>query len=475
MALFSTLAFAKEWTVMMYFSGDNNLSQVLKIQMEAISKIATTDQVNLILQFDGNTLNDSLRIEVGTEVKIIENNLEYDMGSEQTLADFVQWSRINYPANKFALIVNGHGRGIINLPLKDGGGSALSMASSPNSTSNTVINEEAMVEKLEQVLDGDKIDLFIYSACLMGNLETLMTLSPIAKNVLASEYLIYLESDYKQSTVIGEGISLKSMIKTLNSNPLLSSQQLGQKLLAQYKTSYQTFKVFDLPGMFHYEEATLALYDLNHINRITYQMTNIIDEIQDEISNGHYDLDQLYLKVLSAPKVNLLGYIDLGILLHIFDDIHSTENTRNLIYLLYNNNQFIVDKTILHLPQKILGISVFFPTEKPIHNLSTFEYLLESYSYFQFNQTLPIYELIKTYLSYVDANCIKIIEEIILEIISNQNPSDLNEHLLYLKMEVYLQRQPRRVVYNYYRKITKSDYSGYYFKKHLTYIEKLLN
>ena len=458
----------------MYFSGDNNLSQILKTQLSALERIGASDQINLLVQFDGSKDRDSMRIKIGQGQTVIhQQGLEYDMGSEQTLAEFVSWGMKHYPAKKYALVINGHGRGILNLPLNDGGG-ALSMASSPDSSSNSVLNEEKMVQALLPILAGNKIDLLIYSACLMGNLETLLTISPIAQYVIASEHLIYLEPDYREDTSVGEGISLKRMLQLLNDSPQLSAQQVGNALIDFYTDSYQYFEIFDLPGMSHYEEASLILYDLNYAAEVKHLLQNIINEIQQQIKRKKYNIELLYHKIVNTPKVHDLGYVDFGNLLRIFDEIMPSANTSSLLEMLYSQNTLIRNKTILNLPEGMLGASIFFPTERPTYCLDNFNFLIESYRHFQIDQDIKLSNIIEKYLDYVDKNRIRILEKMILELLATNNAENLNDHLLFTKMEVYLLKKSKIKIWLYWQKIKKSSYSSLYFSKHLEAIAKML-
>jgi hypothetical protein len=119
-----------EWTVMVYADGDNNLEEAMLIDFGEISKVGSTDAVNVLVQLDriGKYVTaehdvfpywtQTLRFRVArgqwpvpgstpTSYDIGETN----MGDGRTLADFIAWSRANFPARRYALIISDHGQG----------------------------------------------------------------------------------------------------------------------------------------------------------------------------------------------------------------------------------------------------------------------------------------------------------------------------------------------------------------------------
>jgi Clostripain family len=112
-----------KWTVMVYMSGDNNLEDFiakdLELELAAIGSSASVQVVALADRGPGYDrshgdwqttklfhVTPGMTANPGSEVA---DWGERDMGSPQTLLDFVSWSKTNYPANHYALYFWGHG------------------------------------------------------------------------------------------------------------------------------------------------------------------------------------------------------------------------------------------------------------------------------------------------------------------------------------------------------------------------------
>jgi hypothetical protein len=110
-----------KWTFMVYIVGDNNLEAYVTKDIETELGYSNED-VNVVALADRHPGYDTAAgdwtqtllfyITLGMEATL-ENALadwgERNMGDPQTLIDFVQWSKVNYPAERYALILWNHG------------------------------------------------------------------------------------------------------------------------------------------------------------------------------------------------------------------------------------------------------------------------------------------------------------------------------------------------------------------------------
>jgi hypothetical protein len=106
----------KQWTVMVYLAGDNNLDGAGVVDLGEMKKVGSTDQVNVIAQFDrqGKTAatNRYYLRKGGTLAKDKMGSLgETNMGDPKVFEDFIQWGVKNYPAQHYLLVVWNHGNG----------------------------------------------------------------------------------------------------------------------------------------------------------------------------------------------------------------------------------------------------------------------------------------------------------------------------------------------------------------------------
>jgi hypothetical protein len=92
----------KQWTVMVYLAGDNNLESAGVIDLNEMKRAGSSDQVNVIAQFDRQGKNIATKRyyirKAGTLAKDVVGSLgETNMGDPHVLEDFIQWGAKNYP------------------------------------------------------------------------------------------------------------------------------------------------------------------------------------------------------------------------------------------------------------------------------------------------------------------------------------------------------------------------------------------
>ena len=106
----------KQWTVMVYLAGDNNLDDAGVIDLKEMKKVGSTDQINVIAQFDrqgkDTATNRYCLRKGGTLAKDIVGSLgETNTGDPGVLDAFIQWGVKNYPAGHYLLVIWNHGNG----------------------------------------------------------------------------------------------------------------------------------------------------------------------------------------------------------------------------------------------------------------------------------------------------------------------------------------------------------------------------
>ena len=128
-----------------------------------------------------------------------------NMGDENTLLDFINWAKENYPAENYMLIMNDHGGGY--MPHDD-------MPKKASASTRGIIYDEGYSQNLTlpgiaKVLKqaGIKFQAIYFDVCLMNNLEYLYELSSVTDYVMASTY-----------TAPGKGGDYKALYKELATN-----------------------------------------------------------------------------------------------------------------------------------------------------------------------------------------------------------------------------------------------------------------
>lgn len=106
----------KRWTVMVYLAGDNNLDANGVTDIAEMKKTGSTDEVNIIAQFDRAGVNrptNRYYMKKGTSAQadVVESLGEINTGKPEFLLDFIKWGIVQYPADHYMLVLWNHGQG----------------------------------------------------------------------------------------------------------------------------------------------------------------------------------------------------------------------------------------------------------------------------------------------------------------------------------------------------------------------------
>ncbi|HLO99972.1 MAG TPA: clostripain-related cysteine peptidase [Fimbriimonas sp.] len=182
-----------KWTILVYMNGANDLQQYSVLNMNQMERVASNSNVRFVVQwkqypaafsggtFDGtrrylaksdfsNQINSELIQDMGTSV---------DMGSTQTLREFITWGKANYPAERYCLIVWNHGNGWRRSPPTQD----LTRAVSYDDEKGTSIQ----VWDLNQALGSEQFDIISWDASLMQMVEVAYEVKDNCKFVVGSE------------------------------------------------------------------------------------------------------------------------------------------------------------------------------------------------------------------------------------------------------------------------------------------------
>ncbi|MCE7741720.1 MAG: hypothetical protein GOP50_04620, partial [Candidatus Heimdallarchaeota archaeon] len=178
----------KDWTVLIYMCGDNNLEFfALEDLNEMEAAGGTTADVNIVAmidrcEFDYETPeypNDwsearYYTIEGDGNINSFTSPMnvslgEVNMGEAQTLDDFIDWGLTNYPSDKTALILWDHGGGLDGVCWDEDNG-----------------HDNLLVDEISTALDGYYFDFLGFDACVMGQFEVMYELKDYCEIYTAS-------------------------------------------------------------------------------------------------------------------------------------------------------------------------------------------------------------------------------------------------------------------------------------------------
>ena len=107
----------KQWTVMVYLAGDNNLDSAGVADLGEMKKVGSNEDINVVAQFDrrGNDIGTArYYLRAGTTLKadMIGASLgETDDGDPKALDSFIRWAMKSYPAKRYLIVLWNHGNG----------------------------------------------------------------------------------------------------------------------------------------------------------------------------------------------------------------------------------------------------------------------------------------------------------------------------------------------------------------------------
>jgi hypothetical protein len=256
-----------KWTFMVYMAGDNNLSAAGDKDLTEMRRVGSTADVNVIVEFDNAGPRGTRRYHVqrnGVNERI-ESLGETDSGSPQTLIDFVAWTAVHYPAERYALVLWNHGsgwepseidriarsvaaRGYSEREATERSATSLGRAffrttletilSLPSSSERAICSDDGSGHSLDTVelgrvlakvveAIGQPLDLLGMDACLMSNLEVAYQAQPYVRTIVASE-----ESEPN------DGWPYEAVLRRLVDNPDLPTADFAAHIVNAYIQSY---------------------------------------------------------------------------------------------------------------------------------------------------------------------------------------------------------------------------------------------
>ena len=180
------------WTILVYMVADNNLEPFGMLDLEEMMEVGNNANFRIVVEvdripgyYDGPVGN--IPDFTGTKRFLVRDGSlqelddlgEVDTGDSRVLADFISWGVEAYPADKYGIILWDHGSawpGFGGDETSDYNG--LQMSDLANAF-NDGLTDAGL----------SSFNFVGFDACLMGSLETALTLRPYAEYLLASEEL----------------------------------------------------------------------------------------------------------------------------------------------------------------------------------------------------------------------------------------------------------------------------------------------
>jgi hypothetical protein len=302
------------WLVMLYQDADDEiLEKDIYIDLNEAERVGSSENVHIVAQIDrfrsaytgdGDwtstrryyvTRDDDLS-HIGSQ--LVADLGEVDMGSGNSLVDFVTWAAATFPADRYILVLSDHGMGW------PGGWSDPSPGGMDGSRSPLAsrLGQNLYLNELDQALGAarqaasiDKFDLIGMDACLMSQLEVYAALQPHTRIAVGSE-------EVEPSL----GWAYAGFLEALRANPGMSPEDAGKLIVQSYIQDDQ--RITDpqaradflrggspMGGLFGYsnvsadqlaaqmeQNATLTAVNLERMPDLTARMNDFVYALQGE-------------------------------------------------------------------------------------------------------------------------------------------------------------------------------------------------
>jgi Clostripain family len=321
----------KKWTVMVWMAGDNDLEEFGDSDIAEMKRVGSNDDINVIVQLDrmrdDNTRRYFVRAGARADDDVVEELGETNTGDPVVATDFFRWAIERYPADQLMGVIWNHGAGIDDTDIYRSarGGSvgrgavagntqpqlvrralsgrhrrALFQSTVAQATHDRAIafddTSKDFLDNLElkKVLvdvkrqTGRELDVLGLDACLMSMVEIAYQLRGTARIVVGSEEL-----------EPGDGWPYDRILKTLASEPDMSSADLGTAIVEHFVASYRG------------ETITQAAVDLSKLSSVAAAIDTLAKALTKAIKKSP-DYTAVTKALNATQRFDTPDFVDLG-------------------------------------------------------------------------------------------------------------------------------------------------------------------
>lgn len=308
----------KEWTIMVYLAGDNDLSEDMALKLMEISEIfdtaknsSKTKNISLLAYLDGNNpllLTQLFNFTKGRAKQPIPSGLQIQNAAQKiTIRNFVDWcvNTQSAKADNYALIVSGHG---------DGFQQTAFLRDETSLDYMTVKSLKVVLEEINQKILRDKLKILAFDSCVMSMIEVANEIKEVADIMVGAEgYMPTNGMSYKRFIDGLVALDAKLPIKKEDIARLLVQSAVdGNKQHSELTRRSLDASVFDLTG----KTFDLAVESINNLGKMlaaavpqisTAEFTSLVKEpLKKAILSSHWKC-QSYL---FEQSIDIIDFCD---------------------------------------------------------------------------------------------------------------------------------------------------------------------
>jgi hypothetical protein len=412
----------KEWTIMIYMAGDNNLAVDMAYAMEQIKAVPAQgeDSPNLFVYYDGNSpaiptlycdFSESGKPRYVRSYKVpnklypIVKKENENAADPRSIVNFVDWcvnsvevdnkGEISYGrrSQKYALIFSGHSLGFQDIGLfkDETSGKAMSMKDFYAVLERLTGCEEELVAEADEnkyedelreietkVLIGQPLDILGFDSCVMGMLEVGYQFNNMTRTIIASEGSVP-SAGWTYAKILG-------CLATGNTKDV-DTKEVAALFVKQFVRSQDAYTVGGV-------SVDMAAWDLIRFGPLASEFDGLavilLDCFKDPASRIYRQMERVILKVHWKCQSYMYDQnVDLGDFCELLDkecETLITELSGNDIEIL-RRVQYACRRILQELKKAVIlsgfsgggyqysnGVSVFFPWSRESYEVSRKNY-----------------------------------------------------------------------------------------------------
>ena len=376
----------KQWTMLAYLAGDNNLDSAGVEDMAEMAAVGSTPNVDVVVQFDrAGKKAITARYHVSKGGGCVEKDRvmvlpETNTGDPQVLIDFIAWGIQNYPAQHYLLVVWNHGSGwsednvyrhttltrrrlpqpsilthgslrsaFFSTTLEEMAGTGAGVGIAYDDANRDFLDNAELKKCLQAAYvqtGGRKVDVLGFDACLMNMIEVVYQLKDTVAITVGSE-----------ETEPGAGWPYDLILDALAKKPSLTPVQLGQTIVQKYHQSYQDTS----------EDVTKSALNLARIDGLADAvdrladalMANLTASVRKAINRAWNDCQHFYYK-------DYLDLYDLARLLRDYTAVPAiktaAQGVMSTLRTSVTKGFIVANKRLGSSVARARGVSIYFPS-----------------------------------------------------------------------------------------------------------------
>ena len=262
-------------TIMVYAIGTDLESKGANLSADVKEMLAATPSkdVNIVLQSGGCKDFQNAYMKDGEcqrfvikngSINELANLGDVSMVEKESLQDFIKFSKENYPAEKYILVMWDHGGGV---PLGFG----------QDELHDGKLTE---IEIAQAIKDADiQFESIIFNACLMGSLEVAKALDPY------TEYIVAAESPTWGSAYYDVGINYTNFLNCIGADDFSgSAKEYSEFIVRDYMKNIEATQ--NATGYYGIDTCMSAI-DTGNINEVLEAYEKFIAALDKRVSDGN--------------------------------------------------------------------------------------------------------------------------------------------------------------------------------------------